>query len=97
MSASGPSGPLVLNIMDTFPFLYKIFFYLRRFSESRSGSSGTKCVQSVIPKLFIPFIQTLPNDCSHIEDVHLLFCACFIFFPFLRGVELGHFFFIQNA
>ena len=37
------------------------------------------------------FIQTLPNDCSHIEDVHLLFCARFIFFlSFLRGVELRH-------
>ena len=35
----------------------------------------------------------LPNDCSHIEDAHLLFCACFIvFFSFLRGVELRHFF-----
>ena len=26
----------------------------------------------------ILYIQTLNNDCSHIEDVHLLFCACFI-------------------
>ena len=39
------------------------------------------------------FIQTLPNDCSHIEDVHLLFCARFIiFFSYFRGVELRHFF-----
>ena len=28
----------------------------------------------------ILYIQTLHNDCSHIEDVHLLFCACFIIF-----------------
>ena len=28
----------------------------------------------------ILYIQTLHNDCSHIEDVHLLFCARFIFF-----------------
>ena len=44
-------------------------------------------------KVFILFIQTLLNDCSHIEDVHLLFCACFIiFFHVLTGVELRHFF-----
>ena len=35
----------------------------------------------------ILYIQTLHNDCSHIEDVHLLFCARFIiFFTFLTGV-----------
>ena len=35
----------------------------------------------------------LYNDCSHIEDVHLLFCAHFInIFSFLRGIELRHFF-----
>ena len=39
----------------------------------------------------------LHNDCSHIEDVHLLFFAHFmIFFSFLRCVELRHFF-IRNA
>ena len=33
------------------------------------------------------------NDCSNIEDAHLLFCVCFIiFFSFLTGVELRHFF-----
>ena len=55
---------------------------------------GTKFVKSVTPKLSFLFIKTLPNDCSHIEDVHLLFCARFIFFffSFLRGVELRHFF-----
>ena len=41
----------------------------------------------------ILYIQTLHNDCSHIEDVHLLFRACFIiFFTFLTGVELRRFF-----
>ena len=35
------------------------------------------------------YIQTLHNDCSHIEDVHLLFCAHFIFFfTFLTGVDI---------
>ena len=28
--------------------------------------------------LFVPFIQTFHNYCSHIEDVHLLFVAPFI-------------------
>ena len=39
------------------------------------------------------YIQTLQNDCSHIEDVHHLFSAHLInVFLFLRGVELRHFF-----
>ena len=38
----------------------------------------------------ILYIQTLHNDCSHIEDAHLLFCARFI--TFLTGVELRLFF-----
>ena len=47
----------------------------------------------LLQKFLFLFIQTLPNDCSHIEDVHLLFCACFIIsFLFLRGVELKTFF-----
>ena len=41
----------------------------------------------------ILYIQTLHNDCSHIEDVYLLFCSCFKFFKtFLTGVELRCFF-----
>ena len=43
------------------------------------------------------YIQTLHDDFSHIEDVHLPFCAHFIFsFLFLMGVELRHFS-IRNA
>ena len=35
------------------------------------------------------YIQNLHNDCSHIEDVHLLFCVHLIIFSqFLTGVEL---------
>ena len=38
------------------------------------------------------YILTLHNDCSHIEDVHLAFCAHLInIFSFLTGVELRHF------
>ena len=41
----------------------------------------------------ILYIQTLHNDCSHNEDVHLLFCSRFKFFKtFLTGVELRRFF-----
>ena len=29
------------------------------------------------------FIQTLPNDCSHIEDVHLQICARLIIFSLI--------------
>ena len=33
------------------------------------------------------------NDCSHIDDVHLLFDELFMnIFSFLLGVELRHFF-----
>ena len=36
------------------------------------------------------FILTLHNDCSHIEDVHLLFCTHFMDFLFFifGGLEL---------
>ena len=46
-----------------------------------------------LKKYSILYIQTLHNDCSHIEDVHHLLCARFIFFfTFLTGVELRRFF-----
>ena len=38
---------------------------------------GALFVKSVTPKVFID-IQTLHNDCSHIEDVYLIFCAPFV-------------------
>ena len=41
---------------------------------------GAKFVLSVTPNVSFLFIQTLTYDCSHIEDVHLLYCLCFIFF-----------------
>ena len=53
------------------------------------------CLQhrSVTKMLSFLFIQALHNDCSHIEDMHLLFCAHFMnIFSFLRGVELYKFF-----
>ena len=33
-----------------------------------------------------PNIQTLNNDCSYIEDVHLLFCTHFIILFFILGI-----------
>ena len=39
------------------------------------------------------YIQTLHDDCSHIENVHFPFCAHLInYFLFLMGVELRPFF-----
>ena len=44
-------------------------------------------------KYSLLYIQTLQDDCSHIEDVHLPFCAHLMnIFLFLTGVELRHFF-----
>ena len=44
------------------------------------------------------FIQTLHNICSHIEDVHLLFCAHFInLFFFFMDVELKTYFFLPKC
>ena len=46
-------------------------------------------------ELFV-FIQALRNDCSHIEDVHHLFCAPIInIFSFLTFVELRYFFHLK--
>ena len=37
----------------------------------------------------IPLYSTLHNDCSHIEDVYLLFCAHLInIFSFFEGFDL---------
>ena len=43
---------------------------------------------------FHSFILKLHNDCSYIEEVHLLFCILFMIFVF-GGLELGHFFFCK--
>ena len=61
--------------------------YLRCYSKCRSCSGSTihpsatllgclVCV-SVTSQISFLFIQTLHNDCSHIEDVHLLFLCTF--------------------
>ena len=48
---------------------------------------------SVTPKVFIPLYSNFVYDSSHIEDVHLLFCAHFInSFSFFGDVELKTFF-----
>ena len=78
-------------------------FNLRRISKNRSRNGSTPSVHpSVLPQLYgmstlcnvTPkvFIQALHNDCSHIEDVHLLFCAHIMnIFSSFRGVELRYF------
>ena len=43
-----------------------------------------------LKKFFFLFIQNLHNYRSHIEDVHILFCAHFMnIYLFLRGIELS--------
>ena len=51
---------------------------LRHFPICPQHFRGAKFVKSVTPKFSFLFIQTLPNDFSLIEDVHLLYCAHFI-------------------
>ena len=76
------SNTVVLNL-DIFPICPSI----------RNILGVPSLCNLLLQKFSFFFIQTLPNDCSHIEDVHLLFCAHFIiFFSFLRVVELRHFF-----
>ena len=59
-----------------------------------------ECLVCVIcnSESFHSFIfKTLYNDCSHIEDVHHLFCAHFMnIFSLFGGVELRHFS-VQNV
>ena len=67
-----------------------------RYFSVQNARGGLVCVIDNSKFSFL-LIQTLHNDCLHIEDVHLLFCAHFTtFFSFLRGVELRYFF-VQNA
>ena len=83
-------------------------FYLRRFSEaglvvgpllpsvSQSATFFGRLVCVICnSNSFHSFlyIQTLHNDCSYIEDVHLLFCAHLInILSFFTCVELRHVF-----
>ena len=85
--------------MCTSFFVHISFFsdFLRVFNLDIFSIINAKGVPSLcnlkLQQYSILCIQTLNNDCSHIEDVHLLFCACFIIFlTFLTGVELRHFF-----
>ena len=65
---------------------------LRLFSIRNAKGVPSLC-NLKIEQYSILYIQTLHIDCSHIEDVHLPFCARFIFFfTFLTGVELRRFF-----
>ena len=51
------------------------------------------CVICNFQQFLFLYIQTLHNDCSYIEDVHILFCLHFmIFFFIFGGLELRHFF-----
>ena len=67
--------------------LINIFLFLRGvelrhfFHLDCLGVSGL-CNLQLNQFLFL-YIQTLHNDCSHIEDVHLIFCAHLVFYYIL--------------
>ena len=85
--------------MCTFYFVHISFFlynFLRVLNLDIFSIINAKGMPSLcnlkLQQYSILYIQTLHNDCSHIEDVHLLFCARFIIFQtFLTGVELTFF------
>ena len=44
----------------------------------REGGGG-EYTESLADSPILVYVQTLHNDCLHIEDVHLLFCTHFMF------------------
>ena len=62
-----------------FSFLFLMDVELRHFSIKNVQGVPSLC-NLQLQQYSLLFIQTLLNGCSHIEDVHLLFCANFIFF-----------------
>ena len=78
-------------LINIFPFLTGV--ELRYFFPSEMLRECLVCVICNSNSIHFFYIQTLHNDCSHIENVHLLFYAHFIdiYFSFLWGLELRHF------
>ena len=70
------------HLINIFSFLTGVelrhFFHLKCIG-------GVWFVLPVTPTVFVFYIQALHNECSHIEDVYLLFCTHFMIFfsPFL--------------
>ena len=70
----------------TFYFVHISFFsnFLRVLNIDIFSIINAKGVPSLcnlkLQQYSILYIQTLHNDCSHNEDVHLLFCARFILY-----------------
>ena len=74
-------------------FIFLTGFELRHFFSSVLLRWCLVCVNCDSNGIRFFYIQTLHNDFSHIENVHLPFCAHLInIFPFLTGVELPHVF-----
>ena len=63
---------------------------------SKMLRGGLVCVIDNSKNFLSSFIQTLQNDCSHIEDVHLYFVHISRLISSLKGVELRYFY-VQNA
>ena len=73
-----------MHILFCVHFIFSIFkgVELRHFF-SIINAKGVPSLCNLKLQLYSSlYIQTLHNECSHIENVHLLFCARLIFFFF---------------
>ena len=86
----GPLHPMSV-CMSVHPSVHLFVHLSARMSVPKTLGCQV-CIISNSKSVHSFFIQTLPNDFLHIEDVHLLLSAGFIFFSFWGFVEPKHFF-----
>ena len=61
---------------------------LRELNEEHNiAGGGGGYTESLADSPILVYVQTLHNDCLHIEDVHLLFCTHFMIFYVQRFSE----------
>ena len=58
---------------------------MRELNEEHNIAGGGN--ESLADSQILVYVQTLHNDCLHIEDVHLLFCTHFMIFYVRRFRE----------
>ena len=70
-------------------YLVSFVSFLRELKKehniARGGGGGY--TESLADSPILVYVQTLHNDCLHIEDVHLLFCTHFMIFYVQRFSE----------
>ena len=64
----GPLRPSVLSFVC-------LFVHLSVRPSVRNTFGVPSLCNLLLQQFSFLYVQTLPNDCSYIEDVHLLFCA----------------------